>query len=158
SRRARNVNRERRPPHREGGPIMNPMLSRRLALAAAVALALSPVLAALAGGPPAKARHFQGKVVPLAQVLEKTGVRLDADAAPHWLALAGDDGKVYPLVKDVGSRMFFKDATLLNRAVRLTGTLLADTHLLQVVNVHTVKGGQLFEIYYWCDVCSIREN
>src|SRR5262249_2480563 len=89
---------------------------------------------------------------------EKAGVRLDPDAAPHWLALAGDDGKVYPLVKDVGSRMFFKDATLLNRPVRLTGRLLDAAPVLQVVNMHTDKGGKLYEGYYWCDAGAIREN
>src|SRR5262245_21064033 len=138
---------------------MRPILIRRLALAAALALALSPALAALsAGGKPGKQRYFQGKVVPLARLLEKSGVQLDKDAAPHWLALAGDDGKVYPLVKDVASRMFFKDARMLDRPVRLTGNLLADTHLLQVVNIHTVKKGQLFEVFYWCDICAIRES
>ena len=77
--------------------------TRRLALCLGLAFCLSPVWAA----PPAQRQSFTGKVVPLAGLVEKLGSKLDADAAPHWLALVGDDGKVYPLVKDDGGRMFF---------------------------------------------------
>jgi hypothetical protein len=74
------------------------------------------------------------------------------------LALVTDDAKIYPLIKDDGSRMFFKDARLLNRPMRLTGRLFPDTHLLQVLEVHSLRQGQLHELYYWCDVCAIRRN
>ena len=94
----------------------------------------------------------------MAGLLEKAGAKLDADAAPLWLALETDDGKVYPLVKDDGSRMFFKDAKLLNRPMLLTGRLLLGTNLLQVVQVHSYIKGEVHEVYYWCDVCSIRRN
>ena len=126
---------------------------RRLGLLVAVLMACMP---AAAQQPPAKMQYFNGKVVPLATVLEKQGVKLDADAADHWLALVADDGKVYPLIKDDGSRMFFKDAKLLNRPMRLTARLLSGSQMLQVVNVHSYLKGQLHEVYYWCDICSIR--
>jgi hypothetical protein len=125
-------------------------------LAAALAFALSPL--ALAGPGAFKAEPFTGKVVPLADVLAKDGVKLDPDAAPAWLALEGDDGKTYPLVKDDGSRMFFKDAALLGRPVQLTGRLVPRAHLLQVVQVHSLVKGRPHELFYWCDVCSIRRS
>jgi hypothetical protein len=96
--------------------------------------------------------------VPLADLVAKAGSRLDADAAPHWLALVTDDGKVYPLVKDGGARLFFKDKALLNRPMRLTGRLLPGSQLLQVKAVHSLHKGQPYEVYYWCDVCSIRRG
>src|SRR5205085_5921215 len=94
---------------------------RRLGLCAALAAALSPAVRTLATAAPepAKKEYYKGKVVPLAGVLEKFGARLDADAAPHWLALVADDGKTYPLIEDDGGRMFFKDSRLLNRPMRL---------------------------------------
>src|SRR5712691_11916057 len=105
--------------------------TRRLVLCLACALCLGPVFFRPAeAAPPVKNEDYKGKVVPLASVLEKAGVRLDADAAPQWLALVTDGGKVYPLVKDDGSRMFFKDAKLLNRPMLLTGRLLLGTNLL----------------------------
>ena len=137
---------------------MRSAFSRRLGLCLAAALALSPVLLSRAGQAPSAPRDqfYKGKVVPLAGVLEKSGIKLDPDAAPQWLALVTDAGKVYPLIRDDGSRMFFKDRRLLNRPMRLTGRLFGDTHLLQVVNVHSFLKGQLHEVYYWCDICSIR--
>lgn len=130
---------------------------RRFCLCLTLTLAVLPAVAAAwpqATG--AKNEVFAGKVVPLAGVLEKQGGKLDADAAPFWLALVTDDGKTYPIIKDDGSRMFFKDRTLLDRPMRLTGRLLPQTGLLQVVAVQSVLKGELHDLYYWCDVCSIR--
>src|SRR5262249_15193582 len=77
-------------------------------------------------------------------------------AAEHWMALVGDDGTIYPLVKDDGSRMFFKDKALLNRPMRLTARRIPQSQLLQVVKVYSYLKGELHEVYYWCDGCSVR--
>jgi hypothetical protein len=71
------------------------------------------------------------------------------------MALVGDDGKVYPLIKDDATRMFFKDTALLNRPMQLTARLLEGNYL-QVLEVHSIQKDELCEVYYWCDVCSIR--
>ena len=133
---------------------------RRPALVAALALAVVPLLLAQKKPDPTAipTQQYTGKVVALSGVLEKFGSRLDADAAPHWLALVTDGGKVYPLIKDAGARMFFKDARLLDRPMRLTGRLFPDTHLLQVIQVHSLHKGALHEVFYWCEVCAIRRN
>jgi hypothetical protein len=54
--------------------------------------------------------------------------------------------------------MFFTDPTVRNRPMRITGRQFQGTHLLQVLNVHSYKNGQLHDIYYYCDVCAIRRN
>jgi hypothetical protein len=131
----------------------------RLGLCAVVAVTLSPWLLSGAGAVPEKVKteYYKGKVVPLAGILEKVGGKLDADAAPHWLVLVGDDGKIYPLIKDDGSRMFFSDTRLVNRPMRLTGRLLPGSQLLQVVEVHSYSPkNELQEVYYWCDICTIK--
>ena len=134
-------------------------LKRRLALLGVLAASALPVLLARGGAQtPFKTHHYKGKVVPLAALLQKQGVKLDQDAAPSWLALVADDGKIYPLVKDDGGRMFFKDARLQGRPMRLTGRLVPGSELLQVVNVHSYKDGKLHDVYYWCDICSIRRQ
>src|SRR5438067_8967421 len=130
----------------------------RLGLCVAVVLGFSVLLGNGTGGEADKVKtpYYKGKVVPLAGILEKQGVKLDADAAPQWLALVGDDSKIYPLVKDDGSRMFFKDDRLLNRPMRLTGQLVPGSQLLQVLEVHSLVKGKRHEVYYWCDVCAIK--
>src|SRR5262249_59325854 len=97
-------------------------MSRRCALILVLAIAATPLLLAPFAGsaPETPQQELSGKVVPLAEALEKAGAKLDKDAAPYWLALVAEDGKAYPLVKDAGSRMFFKDKQLLNRPVQLT--------------------------------------
>jgi hypothetical protein len=131
---------------------------RRWGVCAALAFGIAPLMVTLAGPPakPIKNEYFKGKVMPLSEVMEKLAAKLDTDASPYWLALASDDGKFYPLIKDDGARMFFKDSRLLNRPMRLTGRLLPGTQLLQVVEVHSYNKGELQEVYYWCDICSIK--
>jgi hypothetical protein len=132
---------------------------RRLAVWVAFAMGLCPLTVLLAETPQpleVKTRHVTGRVVPLAEELARSGVRMDADAAPNQLALVTDQGSVYPLIKDAGSRMFYKDKRLLNRPMRLTGRIIGGGSLLQVTQVHSVSRGQLREVYYWCDVCTIK--
>jgi hypothetical protein len=120
---------------------------------------LAPWLAGAADKPAAaKLTTLTGKVVPLADVVKKAGGKLDADAAPTSLVLVAEGGKVYPLVKDDGSRLFFKDKALLNRPMRLTGKLVPGGQLLMVRSVRSLIKGEPHEVYYWCDVCSIKRG
>jgi hypothetical protein len=136
---------------------MNSLLQRRLAILLAVAFALSPLLFSWAGeAKKLKSEYFKGNVVPLAEAVKKFGVKLDKDAAAVSLVLVSENNKIYPLLKDDGSRMFFKDETLLKRPMRLTAREIPGSNLLQVVNVHSYRKGQLHELYYWCDICSIK--
>ncbi len=107
---------------------------------------------------PGKKQQFEGKVVPLEKLLKKIGSNIDREASPHWLALVTKNGTVYPLVRDDGGRMFFNDPKVQNRPMKVTGRLLGDTHLLQVLNVLSYRKGKLHDIYYWCDICAIRRN
>jgi hypothetical protein len=134
---------------------------RRLGLCLACAVALSPLFGRAAEDKKkeaVKAEVYSGKVVPLADLVAKTGSKLDPDAVPVSLVLVADDGKVYSLIKDGGSRLFFTDPTLLNRPMRLTAKALPGSQVLRVLSVRSVKKGQLYEIYYWCDVCAIRRG
>jgi hypothetical protein len=104
------------------------------------------------------ATEFTGKVLPLKSILEKAEVDLDADAEPFWLALQASDGKVYPIIKDPGGRRFFKDERLRKRDVRITGKLIAGSQLLQVLSMVGLNSGKAVELYYWCDICSIKRH
>jgi hypothetical protein len=131
---------------------------RRVLLLLACAACLTPLLAADAKKAEVPIVELKGKVVPLADLVAKTGSKLDADAEPTALVLIGDDGKVYTLVKDGGARLFFKDKALLNRPMKLTGRLLPGSQILQVSSVNSIVKGELCEVYYWCDICSIKRG
>jgi hypothetical protein len=130
----------------------------RCGLLLALLFALAPLVGSWAGDKKAadKNEFYTGKVVPLADLLAKEKTKIDPDSAPFLLVLQTDDGKLYPLLKDNGSRMFFKDATLLNRPMRLTARKIPHSEFLQVINMHSIVKGKLHEVYYWCDVCTIR--
>ena len=128
--------------------------TRRQALAAGVGLCVATQLPAA----PPKLDTFTGKVRPLADLVRPLGTKLDPDAAPHWLALVSDDGKIYPLIKDDGARVFFADKEVLDRPMQVNGRLLPGSQLLQVIEVHSLKKGVPHDLYYWCDICSIRRR
>ena len=129
----------------------------RVGLCLALGFALLPLFAGQAQSQKAadKNQTYKGIVLPLEKVLAKQDVKLDPDAA-NLMVLKGDDGKVFPLVKDAGARMFYKDKRLLDRPMRVTARPVASGALLQVINVHSYVKGQLCEVYYWCDICAIR--
>jgi hypothetical protein len=131
------------------------MRVRRLAILFTLAIALVP-LAARGQNDAAKLEFFTGKVVPLAALLDKEGVKLDGDATLYWLALVTDEGRVHPIIKDSVGRMFYKDKQLHNRPMRITGRVIPKSDLLQAINVHSLKNGVLHDVYYWCEVCIIR--
>jgi hypothetical protein len=129
---------------------------KRSAILLTLLLCTAPAWTGPGGSTDKKLTDFDGNVVPLAELLAKQGNKMDADAAAAWLVLVTKDGKTYPLLKDAGSRMFFKDAQLLKRPMRLTGRLLPGSEILQVINVHSLKDGKLHDVYYWCDICTIK--
>ncbi len=129
---------------------------QRFGLLAALIAALLPLCGGWAGDKKGSDKNafYVGKVVSLADVLAKQGVKIDPDHVV--LVLQADDGKLYPLVKDEGSRMFFKDTKLLNRPMRLTARLIPNSQFLQVINVHSIVNAKLHDVYYWCDICTIK--
>jgi hypothetical protein len=128
-------------------------------LLGACLVALLPLSWAVSRGPePAAPQEVAGKVVPLTDLAARAGVRLDADAGPTSLVVVADDGTVWSLFKDGGSRMFYKDPALLNRPMRLSVRVLPGSRILRVLAVRSLIKGQLHEVYYWCDICAIRRN
>ena len=136
---------------------MKPSHRKSLLLIAAL-VALTPWAGGWAGDKKNhdKNEYYTGNVVSLADILAKVKTKIDTDAAPYLLVLQTEDGKLYPLLKDDGSRMFFKDAKLLNRPMRLTARRIPNSTFLQVINVHSLVKGKLHDVYYWCDVCVIK--
>ncbi len=127
------------------------MRYRTVALAA---LLLGGVCAGQPPKPPAPAaetKAYTGKVVAPAAPKDKPGAKPDE----RGLVLVTDDGTTYPLIEDDGSKMLFLDRRLRDRPVRLTAQIEPRTRKLRVVHVQTVKGGQAYDVDYWCEICQI---
>jgi hypothetical protein len=121
------------------------VIALRLGIVFALAAGALPLFGVQPQAP--KNEYFVGKVVPASELKDKL------DPATH--ALVADHGKVYPL-DAAGARMFAKDKRLLNRPMRLTARLDPKSGGLQVIYVHSLKNGKLHDVYYWCDICTIK--
>jgi hypothetical protein len=104
----------------------------------------------------AEVEAFRGKVIRLADYLKRQGIEAEPDEGTAWLALETEDKKLFPIVKDSGSRPFYRDPRLLGRPMEIRGRLLPGSGLLQIYQAQSLKEGKLHEVYYWCDVCAIK--
>jgi hypothetical protein len=103
-----------------------------------------------------KTESIRGKVVWLAEALKRRfGVRLDGDAAESQVALETADGELIPLMKEDRGRGFWKDARLRGIEMELLVRRYPGSPVVQVIRVHTLKGGKKYELDYWCDICAI---
>ena len=59
-----------------------------------------------------------------------------------------------PILNEDNGRMFYSDTALLQRPMRLTARRENDA--LRVFQVHSLLKGELHEVYYWCDICTIK--
>jgi hypothetical protein len=108
---------------------------------------------------------LRGKVITLKEkvdlpleLLKSYRITPDPEAGKEWRAFETDAGRRLPLIQDAGAMMFYRDPRLLNRPMQIQGRVIPGTSLTQVLMVHSLKDGQLHEVYYWCDVCAIRRQ
>ena len=99
---------------------------------------------------------LRGRVVWLGDALERLfGVKCVPEARQRGLVLETPGGELHPLVEDARGRSFRLDARLRDRDVELLVRRYAGSPLVQVVRVSFVKSDGLYEVDYWCEICSI---
>ncbi|MGI8783640.1 MAG: hypothetical protein ACR2L2_08345 [Acidobacteriota bacterium] len=78
-------------------------------------------------------------------------------AQGHRYALNTLEGKLYPLVRgDVGESLFV-DRRLHERTLLLTLLASRTAGAFEVLAVQSVVSGVVHNVYYFCDVCNIRD-
>src|SRR5262249_61786995 len=95
---------------------------------------------------------YRGKFTPLSKFLKKETTALEKDAEPTSLVLQTDDGRIPPLVKDGGSRLFYQDTRLLHKPMEIQGRLVAQGSKLQALKGVSLKAGQPPEHYCWREI------
>jgi hypothetical protein len=103
-----------------------------------------------------KQSNLTGKVVSLFDALESLKVKSDKENDSVCVLLT-KEGNIYPIIRDASGRRFYKDPQLLKKEYRITGNLLGGS-VLQVLSLVGIKDGKTYDVYYWCDICSIRRN
>lgn len=120
-------------------------------------LVLASAIAGHADDTPAfKTETIQGRVVYLAEALQrKFGVESSDDAKERILALETKDGTLVPLVEDTRGRAFRVDKRLRGMDLELTVRRYEGSPAVQVIRVCELAKDGMYEVDYWCDICSI---
>lgn len=74
----------------------------------------------------------------------------------HQYGFKTTEGKIYPLYRNITSEAFFSDAQMREKTLQITGRIHPEKKTLEVFQTRSVHNGVLHDIYYWCEVCSIR--
>jgi hypothetical protein len=68
--------------------------------------------------------------------------------------LVSADGKRYTFLSSDSSTAMFADSRVRQRELQITAKLLPNDRL-EIVTVQSIKGGKLYDIYYFCELCNI---
>src|SRR5262245_675618 len=99
---------------------------------------------------------LRGEIVCLAEELQRLhGVRIPP-VHEHLTGIRAEDGQLYTLLRTSTSGFLFSDPRFRGRRLILTGRAFPPSGLLEVTRVDWIRDGKVHEVYYWCEVCSIR--
>jgi hypothetical protein len=99
----------------------------------------------------------EGEVVPFRAALEQQlGIKLAGSEADRMLAMKTKQGRLLTILPTRNARIFYLDSVMQKRRVQITARIYDRTEGLQVIDVHTIKEGKLYEVYYWCGICAIK--
>jgi len=78
----------------------------------------------------------------------------DCKAGKGRYALKSTSGQLHLFLPEDPRAEIFRDPRLWNRTLRITGRVRQGNQL-EIINLRAVKGGELFDVYYRCEVCNI---
>jgi len=99
---------------------------------------------------------LRGELVCLAEEMQRLhGVQIPP-VHEHLQGVRAEDGRLFTLLKTSTSAFLFSDARFRGRSLVLTGRTFPPTGLLEVTRADWIRDGKVYEVYYWCEVCSIK--
>jgi hypothetical protein len=107
--------------------------------------------------PKFKVVKVKGNVISYKQALEdRLGLAIPDPAAIELYALVTGKGEILPLLPTDSAQFFYSDERVRGRPMEITARVYENTPGLHVLEVHSIQDGKLCEIYYWCEICSIK--
>jgi hypothetical protein len=89
--------------------------------------------------------ELKGRVLP---ILDSTNLQFRIEAGP-----------TYKLLPTRDARALFADTNLHAKVLIVNGRIHPKESVLEVIgNLHTVRAGKVYELYYYCDICSIETS
>ena len=106
-------------------------------------------------GPPLKQVELRGRVVCLAEEMERLhDVELPSHHE-HVYGLKMSDGRYYTLLRTRNSEAIFTDAEVRAKDLLLKGKIFPHTDLFEAVTLRCVRDGKVYDLVYYCDICHI---
>jgi len=97
---------------------------------------------------------IRGKVV----CLDESGRRLASEhncqQPSHRFGFDTSDGKFYLFLRSDSATAMFFDPRVCQRELQITARLDAEGQL-EIIKVHSIHQGRLYDIYYFCEICNI---
>ena len=95
----------------------------------------------------------QGHVYCVGEDLQETQC---TDDSRHF-AFRSDDGRRFVLSPDDEMTGMFRDPRVRSQRLRLR-LWISESGRVDVVKVHSVRDGEIWDIYYFCSICNIRSH
>jgi len=90
---------------------------------------------------------------------EVTGRLEKVAEGKNTIVFKTEAGVVYHLYRNERSEALFADPALLSKTLILKGRVDPKTDLFEVTgNLHSLRDGKRYELYYYCDTCSIKSS
>lgn len=103
--------------------------------------------------------ELRGQVVCLSEEMQRLHGASVPEKHQHDYGLKAEGGLFYSLTRTTLSEGLLTDTNLHGRTLILKGRVFPKTQIFEVTgNIHAVKNGKLFELFYYCDVCSIKSS
>jgi hypothetical protein len=100
--------------------------------------------------------ELEGRIVGLPEEQPRIGHASSPSHQTHVYGFKTQDGSVYSLVRTKYSEALFVEPRLRKEELVLKGTVNPGTHSFDVSRIHSRRGGVLYDVYYYCDVCHIE--
>ena len=107
----------------------------------------------------APAIELRGKVVCLSEEMQRLYGAPVLDKHQHDYGFKADNGFYYSFLRTPLSEGVLTDTNLQSKTLLIKARVFPKTQILEITgNLHSVRNGKLNELYYYCDVCSIKSS
>jgi hypothetical protein len=100
--------------------------------------------------------ELQGKVVCLPEEMHRVYQTDLPTNHEHIYGFKTTNGVYYTLLRTKLSEALFTDPRLREKELLLTGNVLPKSQIFDVTRTKSIRGGVVYDLYYYCDICAIR--
>ena len=99
---------------------------------------------------------LRGRVVCLTEEFQRRyGVAPECERRGHVYGLKTADGKLYPFLPTDTAAAVYDDPRFRERELQVLARIFPQAPYLEVIKLQSLRGGKLYDLYYYCEVCNI---